>query len=42
MISEPQTITIRKKYSYKEYNARWYRENKERHLALQKDRKSVE
>ena len=40
MISEPQTITIRKKYSYKEYNARWYRENKERHLALQKKRLS--
>lgn len=40
MISEQQTITTRKKYSYKEYNARWYRENKERHLTLQKKRLS--
>jgi len=40
MISNKQTIAPRKKYCYKEYNARWYRENKERHLALQKKRLS--
>ncbi len=40
MISNKQTRTSRKKYSYKEYNARWYQENKERHLALQKKRLS--
>ena len=40
MISNKQTIAPRKKYCYKEYNARWYRENKKRHLALQKKRLS--